>query len=301
MNISLILNSDAGSLLGEGAIDVADEVCAAFQKAGHSCKLHLGTKDTLVEALENISGDVEAIVVGGGDGTVVAAANIALKKGVALGILPLGTVNQLARDLNIPLEPLGAVEALARGSVKGIDVGMVNDQPFLNTVVLGVFVDLSKRREATRNETGPLKWPYLLAEMGKEVLNAEPMFLTLDLGRKKQKLSTCAVLVSNNDFEDAFNLIPKKSSMDKGEMALLIAKSQSGWGFLNLMARLFLGKTKDDPKLTNMVLKEFWISSPKGTITASVDGEEREMVSPLHFYVKPGALKVIVPGDADHS
>lgn len=299
MNIALILNSDAGSLLGTDAADVAGKVCAAFQKEGHSCSLHLGPKNTLAEALQNISGDVEAIVVGGGDGTVVAAANLALEKGVALGILPLGTVNQLARDLNIPLDFLTAVEALAQGSVKGIDVGMVNDQLFLNTAVLGVFVDLSRKREATRNDTGPLKWPYLLAEMGRDVINAEPMLLTLDIGRKKRKISTCAVLVSNNDFEDAPNLIPKKSSMDRGEIALLIAESQSGWGFLNLMARLFLGKTSNTPKLTKMILKEFRISSLKGTLTVSIDGEKREMVSPLHFYVRPSALKVIVPADAD--
>lgn len=298
MNISLVLNPDAGSLLDRDVHDIADRVCTAFQKAGHSCRPHIGPGDRLIETLEDAVSNTDALMVGGGDGTVVAAANAAMKRGIALGILPLGTVNLLAKDLNIPLELEDAVEALAQGRIIEIDVGVVNGQLFLVAVVLGVFVDLVKKREETRNDTGPLKWPSLLVEMGKEVINSEPMFLTLQTGRRRQRLRTCAAVISNNDFEDTVSLVPKRSSLDKGELALLIAESHSGWGFINLMARLFSGKTKDDPKLIRMALRELQISSPSGKIAASVDGEVQEMASPLSFSIKPGALKVLVPRGA---
>jgi Sphingosine kinase and enzymes related to eukaryotic diacylglycerol kinase len=132
--------------------------------------------------------------------------------------------------------------------------------------------------------------------MGIDIFTSRPISLTFDAGEKKLKLRTCAVVVSNNDFEDVVSLGLKRASVDKGVIALFITKYQSGWGFLNQIARsLLFGRFKDDPNLIKMLLKEVRISSPSGKITASVDGEIREMTSPLHFAIKPGALKVIVP------
>jgi diacylglycerol kinase family enzyme len=195
MNISLVINSDAGSLSGKDVLDIANKVCTAFQKAGHDCRPYISTANTLNESLKDVVRNTEALIVGGGDGTIVAAANAALGRGIALGILPLGTVNVLAKDLSIPSDLENAVESLAYGHIKEIDVGMVNGQLFLVAVVLGVFVDLVKRREETRSDTGPLKWPSLLAEMGKNIFNAEPMFLTLDVNQKRARASRCRVSV----------------------------------------------------------------------------------------------------------
>ncbi len=65
----------------------------------------------------------ELVIVMGGDGTILAAAEAFLETGAALAIVPQGTVNQLARDLAIPLDPLAAIEALAAGRLADIDVG----------------------------------------------------------------------------------------------------------------------------------------------------------------------------------
>jgi YegS/Rv2252/BmrU family lipid kinase len=295
MNISVILNANSGSLLDKDVPDIANKICAAFQKAGHNCQSYICQGNTLAPTLEDAVKNAEALVVGGGDGTLRAAANAALKRDIALGVLPLGTMNLLAKDLSIPLELQNAVEVLSRGHVRKIDVGVVNDQIFLNKVTIGVFVDLTKKREQVRGDSGPLRWPSLLAEVGVDVFTSEPMLLTFDTDKKKLKLQTCAVIISNNDFEDTVRLGFKRASIDKGVLVLFITKCQPGWEFLNSMARLLLGKSKDDPNLIKISLERVEIGSPDGKISASIDGEVHEMASPLHFSIKPGALKVIAP------
>src|SRR5262245_47743420 len=73
---------------------------------------------------------VDLVIVAGGDGTLNAAASALLETGLPLGILPLGTGNDLARTLGLPLEPTLAAQVIATGAPRRIDVGLANGQPF---------------------------------------------------------------------------------------------------------------------------------------------------------------------------
>ena len=77
------------------------------------------------------------VVVGGGDGTLAEAAAPLVRGGATLGVLPLGTGNTFARNLGLPLDPMGAARVIARGLTARIDVGEVNGRIFLNSVTLG--------------------------------------------------------------------------------------------------------------------------------------------------------------------
>lgn len=106
----------------------------------------------LPDAIRDAAGRVDRVVVGGGDGTLNAALPGLLDAGLPLGILPLGTANDLARTLGIPTGLEAAAEVIAAGRTRRIDVGEVNGRPFFNVASVGFGVDLTRAltRDAKR-------------------------------------------------------------------------------------------------------------------------------------------------------
>lgn len=91
-----------------------------------------------------VTGGHDLVVVGGGDGTVASAAGLVAGTDVALGVLPLGTANDLARTLEIPKDLGEACKALAEGKIVDIDLGRANGQPFLNVASAGLSVAVTQ-------------------------------------------------------------------------------------------------------------------------------------------------------------
>ena len=85
------------------------------------------------------TGEIDAIIVGGGDGTVHTVAGATVGHDIPLGIIPLGTLNHFAKDLNIPLSLDDAIETIAAGVYRDVDVGEVNGEIFINNSSIGVY------------------------------------------------------------------------------------------------------------------------------------------------------------------
>jgi diacylglycerol kinase family enzyme len=102
-----------------------------------------GTRDALSPLIVEHGRDVDCVVVGGGDGTINAAAPGVMERDLPLGILPLGTANDLARTLGIPVELGAAAKIIADGHKRTIDLGIVNEQPFFNVASLGLSAELA--------------------------------------------------------------------------------------------------------------------------------------------------------------
>jgi diacylglycerol kinase (ATP) len=102
----------------------------------------------------------DLVIVGGGDGTVGCAADLAAGTDVTLGILPLGTANDLARTLEIPRELAAACATVANGKVVDIDLGRVDGRVFLNVASVGLSVGVTKAlRPGLKRRLGPLAYP----------------------------------------------------------------------------------------------------------------------------------------------
>ena len=95
-----------------------------------------------------------AIVAGGGDGTINAVASTLVGSNIALGVLPLGTLNHFAKDLNIPLELEAAAHNIIAGHASQIDVGEVNGRIFLNNSSLGLYPTLVRQRKKQQEQLG---------------------------------------------------------------------------------------------------------------------------------------------------
>ncbi|MBA9004727.1 MULTISPECIES: diacylglycerol/lipid kinase family protein [Thermomonospora] len=92
-----------------------------------------------------LSRDPDLVVVGGGDGTIAEAVSHLAQRDVVLGVLPLGTTNNFARSLELPVALPGAVQVLREGKVADVDVGFVAGRVFANMVSVGLSVDIAER------------------------------------------------------------------------------------------------------------------------------------------------------------
>ena len=143
---------NARSRSGERAPAV-ERALAALVRAGTAC-LHesCASSEELAPLIRRhaAEGAVDAVVIGGGDGTLNAAAPALLDTGLPLGILPLGTANDLARTLGLPLDPVAAAQVIAAGRTRRIDLGLVNGHPFFNIASIGLSVAVTGELTAAR-------------------------------------------------------------------------------------------------------------------------------------------------------
>ena len=154
---ALVINAGA-----RRAAAAADLVVDKLERAGLSFDAvhHIGSGAELAGTLDRVAADGhDLVVVGGGDGTVSFAAGRLAGTRIVLGVLPLGTANDLARTLEIPSNLDAACAALADGKVVDIDLGRANGQPFLNVASVGLSVGVTESLSPRlKRRLGPLAY-----------------------------------------------------------------------------------------------------------------------------------------------
>lgn len=295
MRVAVVLNRSAGSLLGRHAAEA--EVARHLADAGLDAVLVPDHPDGLAARLDQaLAQGAEAVVVGGGDGTIAAAAARLKNTGIALGILPLGTMNLLARDLGIPLELDAAAEALAHGAVRAIDVAEVNGHVFLCNSVIGSPSWLGRHRERHRGRASlRTRLAFALAALRAEWRH-RPMRLSvaLDEGRPV-RLWTRAVAVASNRYDEGFGLVMTRSRLDAGHLTLYVARRYGLWWWLRAAVGMFLGTWRGARLVHERAARQVTIASPRTALRVMNDGEARLLAPPLAYRIHPRALRLIAP------
>ena len=160
--IIVIVNATAGTGL---PADWAQQLQAKFSKAGLQAQVKVVQSGADIEPTVKaaIADGVQVVVAGGGDGTVSAVAGGLVGTGVALGVLPMGTLNHFAKDLAIPLDQDEAIAVIAGNRQVEVDAGEVNGRIFINNSSLGLYPDIVREREKRQHRLGHGKWRALLA------------------------------------------------------------------------------------------------------------------------------------------
>ncbi len=137
-----------------------------------------GVTELLEDAVR--SGRAVALGVAGGDGSVAAAAAVALSAGLPLAVVPAGTLNHFARDLGVET-PEEAAAAVTAGHAVHVDVADVNGVPFLNTASIGVYPDLVRRRNAIEGRLGRRgRWAATVVAAAQVLRGGTPVSMVLD-------------------------------------------------------------------------------------------------------------------------
>ncbi|AWK87141.1 diacylglycerol/lipid kinase family protein [Azospirillum thermophilum] len=296
MKVAIVLNQSAGSLVGRPIEEAVAPIRAAFERHGAEVTLAAVEPADCPEAIRRaLDSDAEVVVVGGGDGTVNTAVNLVMRSGKVLGVIPLGTLNLLARDLNIPFDLEEAAEALAAGEVRAIDIAEVNGDYYLNSSVLGFYPAVVQERERQRKMHRLLKWPGMAVALVKTLRRLPLLDVRLDWGEGPRRVRTPVLAVSNNVYDDGFRLVVRRSVLDSGNLGVYVARHRDAWALMRLLGRMVTGTWKQDDELETLTASGLMVHSRRRTLRMVNDGEVKRMTTPLQYRIHKKALKVLAP------
>jgi diacylglycerol kinase family enzyme len=299
MRLNLVLNRNAGALQSGDPEAIAEELAGIFRAHGHGVEVQALAGGAAIDTIARISRQrtSDAIVAGGGDGTISAAAALAAEFNATLGVLPLGTMNLFARSLGIPLRPADAAEALATAETVGVDIGEVNGRFFVHHVTLGIHPRMIRARERLRyaSRVGKI-WASIQAWW---IAMRQPPRLDVMIRADGEtfRRRTAAILVSNNPLGEGH--LPYADDPRQGRFGVYVAASRRWRDLTQLAAQIILGDISDNPLLERWHARELEIALEAKTVTASVDGEVVTLETPLKFALHRAGLRVLKPRAAD--
>ncbi len=237
------------------------------------------------------AGRIDAVVIGGGDGTLNAAAPALLETKLPLGIIPLGTANDLARTLALPLDPGAAAAVIAAGRIRQVDVGLANGRPFFNVASIGMGVDLT--RALTRDAKS--RWGTLgYAVAGFRVLRRmRPFRARIIQDGKVYKTRTVHLAVGNGRHYGGGMTVSEAASIDDHRLNVYSLEVHSVWKLLIMLPWMRAGTHGRWEEVKTLAGKEIVVETSHHR-SVNTDGEITTR-TPVTFKVLPGAIGIFVP------
>lgn len=234
---------------------------------------------------------VDCVIIGGGDGTLNAALPALVETRLPLGVLPLGTANDLARTLGIPADLRQACAIVAQGQTKPIDVGQVNDRYFFNVASLGLSVSI------TRQLSGDIKkrWgvlAYAIAAI-QALWKSRPFTATIEANGELIVVKTVQIAVGNGRYYGGGLSVAWDATIDDRRLDLYSLEIAHWWQMLPLVPAMHAGRLNECANVRTIEAEAFRITTrrPKAINT---DGE-LSTHTPAYFRVLPGCISVFVP------
>jgi diacylglycerol kinase family enzyme len=257
---------------GDGAAS-RNRVVERVRERGVQAEI-LGPGDDLMTRVEEaVAAGADALGMAGGDGSLSDVAAGALAHGLPFVCIPVGTRNHFALDVGVDRQDVpGALDAFTDGVERLIDVGEVNGRIFLNNVSLGIYgeaVEQASYRDAKART---------LAETARLVLGPGGRMPALrlrdDTGRVHVRLSV--LLVSNNPYALKGPGLGTRPTLASGQLGVLVIDTP---------------EERPHPSARAWSAPHLEVQAPTA-VHAGIDGEAVELVAPLTFETRPGALRV---------
>ena len=274
MRALLVLNEKSR----RGACD-GDMVCKTLADLGIDCYR------------DPSQNDVDAVIAAGGDGTVISTAPVALERGVPLGIVPLGTFNDLAKSLGVPHDVGEACSAILSGCTRRIDLGRVNGTYFVNEASIGLSARIARR------QTPDVKQRFgifgVISTTLQTLGQASPISVHVRFDGKTEAFRTIQLTIANNA---RFGGVIERSdaAIDDGWLDLYSIEVRSWLDALALAGKVVRRDPTPGEGLRTLRSTRFEVVTRRPH-HISADGEPAGM-TPATFEVVPRAVEVIVPG-----
>ena len=236
----------------------------------------------------------DMVILGGGDGTMSGLVDLLVGQDVILGLLPLGTANSFARTLGIPLDIEGAVEVLATGTPRRIDLGMIDRDYFANCAAMGISPQIAETvphgLKAVLGRIGYLGWAAV------QYAKFKPFTLIVDDGEATHRMRVVEVRISNGPYHGGTWLVDE-AAVDSGTIVVQAVRGHyrstlaKNWfvSFFGMAAR-----HHDTVSFTGTSLRV----DTEPRLPISIDGELLAR-TPVTATIAPGIIRVMAPADRD--
>ncbi len=253
-----------------------------------------GDKAELSPLIVELGRDADLVILGGGDGTMNSAARGIVEAQIPLGILPLGTANDLARTIGIPEDIAAATQIIIDGNCRRIDLGEVNGRLFFNVASIGLSADLASELSSDMKKKFG-KIGYALAAVS-VLLRATPFRATIESERGKARALTLQIAVGNGRFYGGGMAIERDAKIDDGALDLYSLEMRRAWK-LALMARAFRFGEHGAWREVRVDHAQAFHIRTRRRHPINADGE---IVShtPARFSILPKAIEVFTVADA---
>ncbi len=273
MRARLILNEHSRLGARDGAL-----VCRCLAQAGIECERDGDAKD------------VAAIIAAGGDGTVISAVGAAMERGVPLGIVPLGTFNDLARAMRVPMDVSEACACIGSGSTRRIDVGKVNGVFFVNEASIGLSTRIARRQTPQiKRRFGALG---IVSTTLQTLHQTRPFLVDLDYDGRRETFRTVQLTVANGArFGGVFER--DDAAIDDGRLDLYSIEVENWLQGLRVLRKIARGDPSTGEGLRTRRSTAFTVRTRRAHHIAA-DGEPAGR-TPATFEVIPNAIDIFVP------
>ena len=292
-----VIVNNSGGAVAAGSGDQREQIEQAFSSQGVKVVVDLVEGAEIAEWMARAAG-APRIVLGGGDGTMSTAAAALAGTTTSLAILPLGTLNHLARDLGIPATLEEAARIAVNGHPVAIDLGRLNEAYFVNNVSIGIYPAFVRLREEFRTRTGLPKWLVAGPAAWIVLIRLKKHRLRLDTAAGSREIITPLLFIGNNRYSLDAGEVGMRRSLCEGKLSVLAVQRHGRLSLLWFGLRAILGRAN---KMSDFVMldevTELTVTAERPGVDVGIDGELKRLDYPLVFTSEPAALTVICPED----
>jgi diacylglycerol kinase family enzyme len=296
MNLIAIFNRDGGTFKTTDMDAYCERALQAFRAGGHEIECRVVSGKEVVSAMEEVAATsgIEGLIAGGGDGTISAAAGIAWKSGLVLGVVPAGTMNLFARTLKLPLDIWQVLEVLANGEVQDVDIASANGRSFVHQFSAGLHARMVRYRNqmSFASRLGKMR-ASTRAAIG-VMLNPPVFEVEFNASGQHGRRKVSAISVSNNEF--GREALMYADSVTGGHLGFYTADPLTPAGVAKLTLDIMRGRLKENEAVNAMTATELELHFPRARhdVKCVIDGELLPMERDVILKIHAGELKVLV-------
>lgn len=285
--------ANPGSRSGDDRIDEALE---RLRVLGELTVVRPDRPDQLPAAIREHAGQVNRVILAGGDGTVNLALDALMEAKLPVGLLPLGTANDLARSLDIPEDLEEAANIIVRGHSRRIDVARANDVSFINAIGMGLGPQMTREMDSeTKSRFGVLAY---LIGIARAFRRQRTFAARVEGDRGRAEGQFIQITVANGIHYGGGMTVADDAKLDDGKLDVLLVPRQSHWLLLANALRFKLGQTRNADNITHWRCHQLSIETDR-ELEVTADGEFLTS-TPVECEVIPGALDFYAPELGEH-
>ena len=290
MKLGVLINAHT---VQRGTSDFLAEVQKHFADAGVTTIALAACSTDLTETARGLLKEsCDALAAGGGDGTLSTVADLCARKGVPLGVLPLGTHNHFARDAGLPLDLEQSIRCMGNGATRRVDLGMVNGRYFINNSSIGAYPRAVEERQRLREHFSLKKQAAGVVAILRVFASHPEINARIEIDGNQIERRGPFVFVGNNAYTVNFFAPQLRHSLDSGQLCVYTARCNGVTGLLRLCWLALWGRLEQARDFEMRFGRTVTIRVPRKELRVSKDGEVLRIRAPLEYRIAPLALEI---------